>query len=143
MSLARPILQALAPVLLIGCTAFDDVVETNLSGFQADGTYALSQSELARDCSRLSASAAVHLGEMQKHVNAERQARKAVPRTVVSLVTRSLGADTSDSVHVQRFKRDYAIVAAINSTLAERDCATVDIASAVGSDAELMGVDIR
>ncbi|MGI9382996.1 MAG: hypothetical protein ACR2PO_07565 [Methyloligellaceae bacterium] len=131
-------------LMLAGCSTRERAPDVKVTGFQPDGSYVLTDSERALSCARLAGTATLHLNDMKGHANAERNTRKGVPRTIVSLFRRAAPViERRETENMRRYKRDLAIVVAMNKALADKGCATIDVKSHIEDDARLMGVSRR
>ncbi|MGI9384289.1 MAG: hypothetical protein ACR2PO_14145 [Methyloligellaceae bacterium] len=143
-ALAGAVACSIAAPVLVGCSKRDQAADLKATGYQPNGSYVLSESERKRGCSRLADTALLHLNDMKKHAKAERAARRKLPRTVISLFSRAVPVvKRPESEHAQRYRRDYAVVVAVNETLAADGCPTIDLRPQVEDDARLMGVTLK
>ncbi len=134
---------SLVALLLFGCTAVIDSGEATRSGFQSDGSYVLSEKEQSMNCGRLEEQATWHLAEMKNLAGKEQKAREDPPGTVIKAVTRVLMRKKSESTHIKQYRREFAVVSAVNVALVERGCPTVDFASRLDADAKLLGIPVE
>ena len=136
------LIASLAAALVItGCSRRQNTpTPPSQTAVQGGGTFAASERERSVACGRLTSNALGHVDAMRTHAAAERISRATERRSVFSRLRRSR---RPDSENVQQYKWNYAIVVAINKVLVMKGCASLDIATLVKDDAELMGVEIE
>ncbi|MGI9385040.1 MAG: hypothetical protein ACR2PO_17955 [Methyloligellaceae bacterium] len=129
-----------AALVLSGCSRRQKTPEPKQTGVQRDGSYIVSERERTEACGRLTNNALGHVDAMKKHAAAEKANRSTERRSVFSRFRRSR---RPDSENVQQYKWNYSIVVAINKVLDMKGCASLDVATLVKDDAELMGVKVE
>ena len=135
---------AIVGLVVAGCSRQERAPKARVTGFQPDGSYVLTERERALNCARLAGTVTLHLNDMKAHAKAERTASKSLPRTVVSLLRRAAPViERRETENMQRYKRDLAIVLAMNQALEDKGCAKIDVKYHIEDDARLMGVSLR
>lgn len=134
---------SLTALLLASCGTVSQLTDDTRTGFRPDGGYVLSETERNLDCTRLAQHAAWHMNRMQALAAKEKGERAAPSPTMVKAVTRLFRSKDKESEHIRQYRREFAVVSAMNVALVDKGCKTVDVAARLQEDAELLGVPVR
>jgi hypothetical protein len=97
------------------------------SGLPAAGDVRVSDSMRSRSCSQLTSDANAHIAQMKSLAAKRTEARRTIPKTVLSGLKRAIGR--SDSAHAlsQQYAEQRTNFTAANAALKEKGCPVVEL----------------
>lgn len=121
-----------------GCSTFVDLAGVPHTGLQPDGRYIVSSEEKALGCRQLTSLVQRQVKDMQAMPDRVAAERDAIPKTVLSAVTRTFGEPGSGLKTLTDYQRARARAVALNGALADKSCVTVDLDAPLADSDHIM-----